>query len=181
MGTDLRHHNPNNSRTMQLYGDAAMGKMPTDRTQLGRYFEVLKELGGDHKMATVYSYLRWRAIKISRRGRELPGLTLDLKEIERDTCVKSDALRKRVLPGLENMGYVRISENGIGKANTYIVKTTFNQRKIAVIQTDLQGNFIAEHESMKAAGEALGVTRAAIRDSIKRNNGTCRGYKFIVK
>ena len=56
-----------------------------------------------------------------------------------------------------------------------------NNKSVAVIQYDLNGNFIAEHDSMKEAERTTGVHQSLISRACRTDTNYSSGYKWKYK
>lgn len=65
--------------------------------------------------------------------------------------------------------------------NPSAIQKMKDKLSIAILQYDIQGNFISEWKSATEAGRVLGVKNSLITKVCKRQNWICRGFIFVYK
>lgn len=65
--------------------------------------------------------------------------------------------------------------------NQEAIERMKSKLSIAILQYDLEGNFIAEYKSATEAGKILNIENSLITKVCKKQNWICRGYIFVYK
>ena len=78
-------------------------------------------------------------------------------------------------PRLDNLEWVTQSENILHAIRTGLVKKF---RRTPVLQFDLEGNFIREHESITAAAKSVGRSSSSIQKYLEGETTHCAGYMW---
>ncbi|MGJ7024974.1 NUMOD4 domain-containing protein [Petrimonas sulfuriphila] len=87
---------------------------------------------------------------------------------------------------VENLEWCSVSynikyANGMNKRLTTRIKNGAKTAERPVLQFSLNGDFIKEFKSAYQANRELNIHEPNIRESIKRKNGTCGGFRWVYK
>lgn len=143
------------------------GKLLKPGIAIGGYLQVKLCKDGKPTIFTVHR-LVWEAF----HGKIPEGMQVN--HIDEDKTNNS----------LDNLNLMTPKQNvNWGTGNERRSKKLINRKNLskAVVQYDLQGNFIAEYPSVCDAGRKLGINQASISSALKGRYKTAGGYIFCYK